>query len=75
MSSNQCQKDLFMRKGPAMKKLLCVLSVSLIIVSYAASQETSSDMPDPVRLTNDQDLARIKELLGVKVQRPGRDGM
>jgi hypothetical protein len=56
-----------------MKKILCLLFISLMIVSYAASQNT--DLPQPVQLSSEQDLARIRELLGVKAQRPGKDGM
>ncbi|MBN2589292.1 MAG: hypothetical protein JXA96_05495 [Sedimentisphaerales bacterium] len=52
-----------------MKRFLCLLFISLMIVSYAIAQT------EPVRLSSDEDLARIMELLGVKEKRQGKDGM
>ena len=58
-----------------MKKLLALLSISMLLVSCLWAQEASNPQSGPVQLSSNQDLARIKELLGVKVQRQGKDGM
>ena len=58
-----------------MKKLLALLSISMLLVSCLWAQEASNPQSGPVQLSSNQDLSRIKDLLGVKVQRPGRDGM
>ncbi len=56
-----------------MKKFLCLLFISLMIVSYTIAQETGQS--GPVQMSSDEDLARIMKLLGVKVKRQGKDGM
>ena len=58
-----------------MKKLLALSFISVLLVSSLLAQGAANQESGPVQLSSNQDLARIRELLGVKVQREGKDGM
>ena len=57
-----------------MKKLLALSFISMLLVTYIWAQESTNQQTGSVRLSNQEDHARLMKLLGVKVKRPGRNG-
>lgn len=58
-----------------MKKIIALLFICMLFVTYVWAQEAANQQDGPVRLSSEQDVARMMDLLGLKEKRPGKDGM